>query len=384
MGDPGQIINSAVSKILGPPLGIKIPSKMGAAAGFALPTSGPMASSASSWFSGLPGLSSMSGTSRYSGYSGYSGTSGYSGSSGLSGMSGLSALSGMSMTGAATTGSYMLRVLFYIIMYAFIIFLILVLVHYTIMPVFKFTAGTKGLISIPTNTDDMVYWNSKKQPPTEDIVPKRGDPLLSYAFINNFSFSIDLYIRRLTDTNSGYRIILFKTIEYGPGIANAPGSQTANLLEPTTDDLLTHMKNKCSMVLYLTETNNLALTFFSGLNGTYYSTKEIKNIPLYTPFRVSVTVGKRTFTIYINGKQAFQQIVPTEITVNANGITNSIQRFYSGPQFSNNPNKSVFVQNFHIWPREISLHEVQQSYPALARKEDFGMNSEVGTDSCSN
>ena len=252
------------------------------------------------------------------------------------------------------------------------------------MPVFKFTQGSKGIISIPSSTDDMVYWNSKKQPPTEDAVPKSGDDLISYPFRNNFSFSIDLYVRRISDTNSGYRIILFKTNEYGPGIGNAPGSSGPNLSEPTASDLLTHMKDKCSMVLYLTETNNLALTFFSGITGTYYSTKEIKNIPLYTPFRVTVTVGKKTFTIYINGKQAFQQVVPSEITLNTNGLRDSSQRFYSSPQFSNSPNKTVFVQNFHIWPREITLNEVQQAYPALARKEDFGMGNQVGTDSCSN
>jgi len=289
-----------------------------------------------------------------------------------------------SMTGSAATGNYMLRVLFYMIMYSFIAFLVLILVHYTIMPVFKFTPASKGIISIPSKTDDMVYWNSKKQPPTEDSVPKRGDDLISYPFRNNFSFSIDLYVRRLSDTNSAYRIILFKTNEYGPGIGNAPGSSTPNLSEPTVPDLLTHMKDKSSMVLYLTETNNLALTFFSGINGTYYSTKEIKNIPLYTPFRVTVTVGKRTFTIYINGKQAFQQVVPTEITLNTNGLADSQQRFYSSPQFSNNPNKTVFVQNLHIWPREISISEIQQAVPALARKEDFGIGGQVATDSCSN
>ena len=368
MGDSGQIINSAVSKILGPPLGIKIPSKTGAAAGFALPT-GPIASSGSSWFSSVSAPSGLYGSSAQSSFSS------------LSAMPSFSSFSAMS--GSAPTGSYVLRVLFYMIMYSFIAFLVLILVHYTIMPVFKFTQGSKGLISIPSNTDDMVYWNSKKQPPTEDSVPKPGDILVSYPFKNNFSFSIDLYIRRLTDTNSGYRVILFKTIEYGSGIGNAPGTSGPNLPEPTGGDLLTFMKDKCSMVLYLTETNNLALTFFSGVNGTYYSTKEIKNIPLYTPFRVSVTVGKKTFTIYINGRQAFQQVVPTEITVNTNGLTDSQQRFYSSPQFSNSPNKTVFVQNFHIWPREISINEIQQALPALARKEDFGIGGEVGTDSCS-
>ena len=375
MGDSGQIMNSAISKILGPPLGIKIPSKMGAAAGFALPT-GPIASSGSSWFSSVSAPSIFSSVSSMPSVSSVSAMPSFSSFSAMPSFS--------EMPGSAPTGSYVLRVLFYMIMYSFIAFLVLILVHYTIMPVFKFTAGSKGLISIPSSTDDMVYWNSKKQPPTEDSVPKGGDDLVSYPFKNNFSFSIDLYIRRLTDTNSAYRVILFKTVEYGSGIGNAPGSSGPTLPEPTSGDLLTYMKNKCSMVLYLTETNNLALTFFSGVNGTYYSTKEIKNIPLYTPFRVTVTVGKKTFTIYINGKQAFQQVVPTEITLNTNGLTDSEQRFYSSPQFSNSPNKTVFIQNFHLWPREISIHEIQQALPALARKEDFGIGGEVGTDSCSN
>jgi hypothetical protein len=298
----------------------------------------------------------------------------------------------------AENGSYTLNVLFYLVLYAFILFLILVVVHFTITPVFKFTPGAKGLIGVSASSDDKVYWNEKAQPlplvfapPDPLSTTQKMDPLSAYPFINSFSFSIDLYVRRMTDTNAKTRVILYKTYKNGSNIYPAPATAVADPLAtaPTdAQDLSTdYMKGKVSMFMYLTTANDLGVTFFSGAQGTPFSTKEIKNIPLYTPFRVTVVVEQKSFTLYINAKQAFQRTVPLTLSLNSSNslptdTTASPQRFFSPPAWADLPTKTVFLQNFHLWPRAISYPEVQTAQPALALVADFNMPVESGSGSC--
>jgi len=286
----------------------------------------------------------------------------------------------------AENGNYTLSVLFYIVLYAFILFLILVVVHFTIMPIFKFTPGAKGLIGLPASSDDKVYWNTKVQPAALAYAPLDNDSLGSYAYTNNFSFSIDLYVRRMTDTTATSRVILYKTFKNGSQVTPAPSTPVADPLATapvSTEDLATYMSTRASMYMYLTQTNDLVTTFFHGPQGTPFSTREIKNIPLYTPFRITVVVEDKTFTVYVNAQQAFQRTVPITLALNSKGgLDTGSQRFFPPPSWADAPTKTVFLQNFHLWPRAISYPEVQQAQPALALTADFNMPIESGTAAC--
>jgi hypothetical protein len=280
-------------------------------------------------------------------------------------------------------GSYTLNVLFYLVLYAFILFLVLILVHFTIYPVFKFTPGAKGLIGVAGTKDSIVYWNNKKQPST--YAPLDTDTLGSYEFTNKFSFSVDLFVRRMTDSTATNRVILYKTYANGSQLT---GTSVADPLisGPTAadSDIEAYMRSKVSMFMYLTKTNDLVVTFFSGPEGTPYSSRQIKNISLYTPFRVTVVVEDKTFTVYVNAQQAFQRTVPTKLLLNTLGnLSTASQRFFAPPSWADQPAKTIFLQNLQVWPREISYSEVQTAQPALALEADFGMSAESGTSSCS-
>ena len=307
--------------------------------------------------------------------------------------------SATSYISTSENGSYILNVLFYVFMYIFLIFIVMLIIHFAVRPVFKFTPGSKGLIGIPASSDDKVYWNNKKQPLSDQAgrVPAISDNLSAYPFDTNFSFSIDLFVRRITDSeSSASRVILYKTYEYGNdltqkiqsnGSLGSPQGSTSDvyaLQSFSTETLEEYMKTRCSMYMYLSDTNNLGLTFFSGTNGTPYSIKEIKNIPLYTPFRITVVVERRTITMYMNGKQTFQRIVPTPLSLNSLGsMPTSTQRFYAPPLWAKAPTQTFFLQNLHIWPREITYDEVVRAQPALALASDFELSAETGTDKCS-
>jgi hypothetical protein len=269
-------------------------------------------------------------------------------------------------------GSYFLNVLFYLFMYLFLLFLIAILVHFRVTPIFKFMSGDKGIVLISGNTTDLVYWNTKVQPPPSSIVPVIGDRLAGNQFIKNFSFCIDLFVRRITDSNPNTRLILYKS--------SIPKTNQPPLKPPTTtsmDDFISYMSQNSSMIMYLTNTNDLALTFFSGIGSTNYSCPYIKNVPLYTPFRISVVVEDKLFSLYLNGKQTFQRVIPGTLEVNgASAASAGNQVFFSGPVWANQPSQTVFVQNFHIWPRAITYAEVLNAQPALALQSDFSLPPE--------
>ena len=148
-------------------------------------------------------------------------------------------------------------------------------------------------------------------------------------------------------------------------------------VEQTTQAVLV---KKSYMGMYLTETNDLIVTFVSG--GTPYSTRPIKNIPFYTPFRITVVVEDKSFSVFINGQQAFQRIVPGVLTFSRPAQTpptSKLLKFYP-PPFG----PPIYVQNLHLWPRAISYKEVQRAQPALALESDFGsMPTESVSGTCS-
>ena len=295
------------------------------------------------------------------------------------------------------TANGILQVAFYFLLYGFILFLVLLVIHYTITPVFRFMPGSKGIIPIPINVDSGVYWNSKIPPPPLSKAPIDNDSLAPYAFLNNFSFSIDILARKLTDTNATNRIILLKAPEVGANTSQFKSDviTQAELLSLCVDlsnnkipfssvtdlsggsNIIGQPSQKVSMIMYLTEVNDLIVTFFSPDSTetlTAYSSKPISNIPLYQPFRVSVVVETKLFTVYLNGKQVFQRIIPQAITHSGGN-----QRFYTAPSFADLPTKTIFVQNLILNPRVISYDEVVEAQPALALMDDFGAGTESST-----
>lgn len=268
-------------------------------------------------------------------------------------------------------GNYFLSVLFYLFIYVFLLFLVAVFVHYTVTPVFVFRPGAKGILTVPGTQDDKVFWTNKSQPPAlqDALASSSLQAMDTSKFVKNYSFSVDVYVRGVETQAANRRIILLKSFQ-PPATGTGPFAITIQ----DTQNLQDYLSQAATMGLYLTETNDLVCTFVSSTNGTptSYSTAPLKNIPLNTPFRVTVVVEERTFTLYLNGKQAFQRTLPSPFTL-PSGARDAPQTFYSAPSWANTPSQAIYVQNLHIWPSAITSYEVQHANPALAKKEDFNL-----------
>jgi hypothetical protein len=151
------------------------------------------------------------------------------------------------------------------------------------------------------------------------------------------------------------------------------------------------MKTRASMIVYFDTSNNLNVTFFNGVTGTPESSKPLANIPLYKPFRLTIVVEDKIFTVYLNGQHAFQRAVPAGISKNNGDIEQNPlvnknnqgrQGFYVPPRWSSSEAPSIFHQNLMLWQRPISAAEVREASPTLASEADFNMVAEQSEGTC--
>jgi hypothetical protein len=266
---------------------------------------------------------------------------------------------------SSNSSAYWLHTLYFFTLYIFFIFLILTVVNYTVMPIFSFYPGSDGVFRLPGNTNDLIYWDDKAQPPFSDPVPKVGDKLHGQPYVNMFSFSADLFVRQLENSKSSCRLILYKS--------SAPIITPTIDASFTADTFINYMQKQSSLIMYLTETNDLMVTIFSG--SMQFNIAPVKNVPLHAPFRITVVVEDKMFTVYLNNKQVFQRILPGLIGL-PTGVGGN-QLFHFSPDWANKPQQTVFIQNFHLWARVITYKEILNAKPALALATDFGLSPET-------
>ena len=280
--------------------------------------------------------------------------------------------------GTSSAATYTISLLYYIVLFIFVAFLLAVLIHFTITPIFRFKPGDKGLITIPAASDRWLYWNDKAQPRPLRLAPPEGDKGGMYPFENNFTVSIDLLVRRLAQTTQKNRLVLVKANRFKPDdwLNAAP-----------TDDIQAYMSTKASMIVYFDENNDLNVCAYIGQTGTPANSKPLKNIPLYKPFRLTIVVEERLFTVYLDGQHVFQRAVATGIIRNGMdtgiNVANQNQGFYAPPLWSDTAEQqSIYHQNLMVWHRPIMAPEVREASPALALESHFDTLPEQDDSKC--
>ncbi len=259
----------------------------------------------------------------------------------------------------------MLQVLFFFFLYGFVLFLILILVHYTIRPVFQFVPGGSGVIPISTTAGYRIYWNSGSQPLVTDTVPSAtdvSDPNRGYPFLTDYSFSVDVLVTDMSKSSAVDRLLFYKS---AAPVALPPKITS---LEDTMAAL------PVSMIGYLSDTNDLIITYFSGPTAIRYNSFPIRNIPMYTPFRITVVVDKNIFTVYLNGMQVSQTTAPA-IQVGKGDATP--QRFFSNTAIGTS--KCAYVQTLLLWNRPIQYSELNGVQVALTGIAKFGVAASTAT-----
>ena len=297
--------------------------------------------------------------------------------------------------------------MFYGSLVVFVLFLILVFVHFTVTPVFSFSPGDNGFISIPTISDSQVAFTAG--PASSEVPAKfKNVPACSYSVAMDLYMSGSFYVSPtprvifyralesasmpsspgmgLTANNTiqlppsasvdpdapvttaacpaptGGPTILTPTTGSGTGSGSGPspgsGPSTPTIITPVpkgTFDLKTYFPDS-NMVVWLDPMkNDLFVSIITSSNGTAASavvqtSEPIENLPMKEVFRLTIVFTQQFVEIYIDGS------LKRTMTLSSPPISVSdSSRFYPPPS---NVMPSVFLANLTFWPRVLTVGEV--------------------------
>jgi hypothetical protein len=190
-------------------------------------------------------------------------------------------------------GPTALQYVFYLAAALLILISVLFFVHYTIHPIFSFTAGDGGFIPVPTNDVKAKAFMDK---PAYD---------LSANFLNfpcyNYTLAFDVNINSPFPPSAANEkeptVILYrsKSRKATPfGITDANPIQTA-LQTLTQSNLIVWfepLSNDMNVGVILTKTGE----------SNQFIRLTVENLPINKPFRVGIVFSAQRLEIYVNGK----------------------------------------------------------------------------------
>lgn len=264
-----------------------------------------------------------------------------------SGFTGLSTSSGSPFTNTLLSFSISLT----------IIFVILVVIHYGITPVFTFGDANGGSIPLANTSDGQLVWT--KGPVASDL-SANVTRILPYGF----TIQQDMFIQKESMISNQSRVFLYR--------ANQPVvpdfSKRENLIETYPES---------NLIMFLSSnTNDLiveAITQKSSQEVYVEAAPTVLNIPVGEVFRLTVVFLPSLLEVYINGKLHSSKVLqfsPKNTTAN----------FYGPPEaFS----QTVKVMNFKYWDRPLSPAEIRKSTPTPPDRSLFNPDQMSSAPTCS-
>lgn len=293
-----------------------------------------------------------------------------------------------SVVGSAT------KYIIYALIAALVILLILVLIHYTVTPIFNFGDNPDALISIPSN-EWRKDWNNK------DIIyndARSQDTLQQTKYSIVFDTQVDNTIP--TNQTKNKYVILYKTtaglaaqsvlnatgvtgstapvdpvqVTCATGTGSGGGSQGTPasagngtiIAQPLTDfaflenNIVPLGGDPCLFVVYDALASNLqTMLVVRDTNGDLNFKSAFVEITPRTPYRIGIVVSDNLMELYVNGKFATSTAYPGKTLTGGNTDV-----LFSTP---GKYNQNVSVRNLFTMNRVVSSGEIRQlGGPALA------------------
>jgi hypothetical protein len=231
--------------------------------------------------------------------------------------------------------SGVVQYVYYFIGLTIIVLLLLVLINYTITPIFRTRPGGKGVIPLPGTDDSSLFWKNIN---AVDVLPDNTTPINSKFQL--YSFLLDIQV---DDPAAGP--IITRVLFSRGGVITVPeqpysSSDTILVVNPSFNTIiyLDHLTNDLHVALQTLQT-------VGTTSQTLVESITVPNMPVRKAIRLGVMVGDRVLEVYING-----YLVRSKTFTNpVRAITGDIQPPYI---------KSVArVANLRIWNRPLSPSE---------------------------
>lgn len=235
---------------------------------------------------------------------------------------------------------------FYLSLIALFVFLILVFVHFTIKPIFKFDLNEQGLLDISASKDGQLVWQN-----TLADADQKGE--FKNALNCNYTLSIDILVKNQLVMSSTPRVLLYRAQN---SVEFQTDKQPSDLfsLYPETNLLIYIDNQKNDLNVVAVTMDNANVLHPEGI-------PPIANIPLETPFRITITFQPTYMEVYMNG-----QLQATRIFTGRPKETSGI--FYAPSEFVR---ASARVGNLQYWPRILAPSEIRTIGPVLPGPEFF-------------
>ena len=232
-----------------------------------------------------------------------------------------------------------LTLLFYTSLTVFILFLILVFVHFTMYPIFSFSAEEDGIISIPTSSDKQTVFEGVVATDTTSANPT-GLAGTNYTVSFDVYLSGDFFVTTAPRTllyraDSTAQVVAADTITPASILARYPDTNMLIWVDPTKNDLY---------VSAITTSNG-------GPKSIETLPTPVENIPIRKVFRLTIVYTDKFMEVYINGRlEKSMPLRGTPIT------QDGTKAFFPPPAFARN---SVKISNLTFWPRPLRAREVK-------------------------
>jgi hypothetical protein len=254
----------------------------------------------------------------------------------------------VSFIDTSSSGGFLATITPYIIwalIAVFIIMLIIVIIHYTIHPIFNFGDNPTALINVSSPASFDRSWFDENITYT-DTVSVATLPRADYTLL--FDCKIIKNVPSASTKNDF--ILLYKSILNTPKTINA---FTVPLTSVSSDPSLVITFNSLSskiVVYFLSQTKASPVQTFSDFVSA--------DAPQGVPLRIGLTVSDSIIELYINGKYAASKVLSGRTIV-----AGDVEYLLSPPSvFANN----VVVKNLFTTPRVITSGEVlTMGLPAL-------------------
>lgn len=228
----------------------------------------------------------------------------------------------------------------------FVLFVILLVVHYTITPIFKFSFGDKGIIPLSQTNDGQLVWT--KGPVAADLSAN-----VFRILPNSFTVQMDVFVDSQTTLNKFDRVLFYRA--------------RRAVIPDNSKTLMKQFEESNLIIRLLADTNDLVV---SGVTlqqpnnqetATLESTPTLLNVPIRQPFRITIVLLPQVLEVYLNGKlfgtKTFRY-----------SLKSSAAYFFGPPDMYRD---SVRVMNVQYWDRALTSLEIRNAGPALADMSSF-------------
>ena len=267
--------------------------------------------------------------------------------------------------GAGTPSTSWTGILGYVIGILVILVVILLIVNYTITPIFRLYPGGPGYIPIPGGDSSQVYWKQGSGTPTI-FSPFMDASTNVVATSAQWSFSLDIDITNPMHVSptSSPRVLFHR----GPPLSDISN----NALTPGIANTIVGILGKYNVAFaLLPDTTDLVV---SVLNSSLEMENVLlPNVPVQTPFRVGVTLSDTAMEVYLNGLlQRTRTFTSGTTPYNATGM-------FFPPQAVNA--EIAKVANLHLWNSVISPSQMRYATPSLMTVKT-SEKSDIPTSTC--